>query len=789
MPDSAPRDLQKAFALHQKGDFAAAERLYQAVLAAAPDQFDALHLLGVLHAQTGRLARAAELLAAAIRIKPAEAAAQFNLGSTLRRLGQPAEAVACFDKAVALDARYGDAHFGRANALVELGRPAEALEAYDRVLALKGARADLFRQRGRLLSELRRRHEALQAYDQAVELDPLDGESFSNRGNLLRDLGRLDEALASHDRAIAARPDRAELLSNRGATLAALRRFEEALADYDRALALQPDFAAAHSNRGVVLRDLGRVEEALASHDRAIALAPDLAVAHSNRGVVLHQLDRLDESLASHDKAVALAPDHAEAHSNRGVALLALQSFDAALTSYDRALALSPDDLEASWNKAQVLLLRGDHDRAWLLHEARRRKPEFPVVGDPAIPLWRDGTALAGKTVLVHWEQGLGDTIQFCRYLRPLRRHAARVLFAPQRPLAGLMRTLGPEIEIVDPGDAALRYDLRIPLISLPLALRSTLQTIPADIPYLGADEARIARWRQRLAGAGFIVGICWQGNRSAIDRGRSFPVAELAPLSRVPGVRLVALQKGDGLAQLADLPEGMRVETPGDDFDAGPDAFLDTAAILRLCDLVVTSDTAVAHLAGALGVRTWVALKAVPDWRWMLDRSDTPWYPTLRLFRQKARGQWAPVFREIAAELARLVEACTGPRTPTIPVSWGELIDKITILEIKRERLKDEQARANVVHEMELLTAVAGPTLSRPDLATLKRTLRALNEVLWDVEDELRRLEAAQRFDDRFVTLARSVYRENDRRAAIKRQINQLLDSEIIEEKGYEPY
>lgn len=823
MTDTDPAALQKAFALHQKGDFPAAERLYQAVLQATPGNFDALHLLGVLHAQTGRLARAAELLGAAVSARPNEAAAQFNLGSTLRRLARPAEALECFDTAIALDARYADAHFGRANALGELGRPADALAGYDRVialkpdhadalkrrattlqalgrpaealgsvdrvLALKGGRADLYRLRGMLLADLQRPQEALQSYDQAVALDPHDGESFSNRGNLLRDLGHLDESLASHDRAVAARPDRAELLSNRGVTLAALARFKEALADYDRALSIQRDFAAAHVNRGAALRQMERLDEALASYDRAIALSPTLAAAHDNRGVVLRHLDRLDEALASHDAAIALAPDYAEAHSNRGVTLQELQRFDEALAGYERTLALRPDEREAGWNKAQLLLLRGDYARGWPLYEQRRRKPEFPSVGDPAVPLWRSDVSLAGKAVLVHWEQGLGDTIQFCRYLPLLRAQAGRILFAPQRPLMGLMRGLGADIEIVDPADPPAPYELRLPLISLPLVLGAT--TIPAEVPYLRAEPDRVERWRRRLAGAGLRVGVCWQGNRSAIDRGRSFPLAELEGLSQVPGVRLISLQKGDGAAQLDDLPHALRIETLGEDFDCGPDAFLDSAAVLTLCDLVVTSDTAIAHLAGALGVRAWVALKAVPDWRWLLGRRDSPWYPTLRLFRQDSPGEWGPVFREIAAELKGLVGSMRPPiETPKVPISWGEVIDKITILEIKVERLKDEQARANVAHELELLTGIAAPHLVvSSDLQAKKTTLRTVNETLWDVEDALRRMEAAGRFDDRFVALARSVYRQNDQRAAIKRQINELLSSEIVEEKSYEPY
>ncbi|MGE0573584.1 tetratricopeptide repeat protein, partial [Reyranella sp.] len=351
--------------------------------------------------------------------------------------------------------------------------------------------------------------------------------------------------------------------------------------------------------------------------------------------------------------AVALAPGDADAHANRGATLLGLKRFDEALACYDRSLALRPGEGEAAWNKAQLLLLRGDLVQGLPLYEERRRKPEFPSVGDAAVPSWRPDMALAGRTVLVHWEQGMGDTIQFCRYLRPLAAQAGRVLFAPHRPLAALMHGLGPGLSIVDPDDPALSYDLRLPLLSLPLAFATTLDTIPGDVPYLGAEPERVERWRRRLGEGGLRIGICWQGNPSLVDRGRSFPLAALAGLARRPGTRLISLQKGHGVEQFAALPDGMTVETLGGDFDAGPDAFLDSAAVLQSLDLVITSDTAMAHLAGALARPVWVALKQVPDWRWFLDRPTSPWYPTMTLFRQKQRGDWAGVFDEMAGRLS----------------------------------------------------------------------------------------------------------------------------------------
>jgi hypothetical protein len=253
----------------------------------------------------------------------------------------------------------------------------------------------------------------------------------------------------------------------------------------------------------------------------------------------------------------------------------------------------------------------------------------------------------------------LGDTIQFCRYLPLLVKAGAKVLFAPHEKLRRLVSTVSDDIEIVDVDDRDLDFDYHVPLMSLPLAFRTTLESVPSDCPYLFAQPDRVTHWRDRLGSEGFKIGICWQGSRNKIDFGRSFPLSLFEGLSKIEGVRLVSLHRGDGEAQLADLPDGMVVETLGEDFDAGAEAFLDTAAVMHCCDLVITSDTAVAHLAGALGVRTWVALKYVPDWRWMLDREDSPWYPTMRLFRQGSRGDWPSVFddmtKALLAEMPRL--------------------------------------------------------------------------------------------------------------------------------------
>jgi hypothetical protein len=293
----------------------------------------------------------------------------------------------------------------------------------------------------------------------------------------------------------------------------------------------------------------------------------------------------------------------------------------------------------------------GRFDPGWHLYEWRKRRR--PPIADRVMPqpLWTGAQVLRGKVLLIHWEQGLGDTIQFCRYANLAVEMGARVLLDVQPQLRRLLRTLNPAVEIVT-GGRDITADYHCPLLSLPAAFGTTLDTIPARTPYLRAEPDRVAQWRRRIGDEGLKVGISWQGSTLRVDIGRSLPLAAFQPLFAVPGVRLISLQKNEGTVQLQTLPAGMHVETLGEDFDRAPDAFLDTAAVMQHLDLIVTSDTAIAHLAGALGRPTWVALKQVPDWRWMLERTDSPWYPSHRLFRQRRAADWSGVFEDIYREL-----------------------------------------------------------------------------------------------------------------------------------------
>ena len=551
-------------------------------------------------------------------------------------------------------------NFDAANLLaitsLQLGKYEEAAELFVRAINLNPTFADTYSNRGIALAELKRLDQAVASYDKAIALKPDHADAYSNRGNALKELGRFDEAITSYETAIALKPDHADAYSNRGDALNELKRFNDAIASCDRAIRSKPHFAQAYYNRGNALNALKRLDEAVVNYDRAIALRPDYAEAYSNRGNALCELRLFGDAAASYERAIALKPDYAEAYSNRGNALNELMRFEEAIASYEKAIALKPDYAQAYANKSVARLLAGDFKAGWQDYEWRKTIDDSVANRSFSAPLWLGADSLKGKTLFIHWEQGLGDTLQFCRYARLARARAARVVLSAPDRLVRLLKPLEPEVEIVGAEETPAHFDYHCPLMSLPLAFATTLATIPHEVPYLSADPNRVQQWRSRLGDGGFKVGVCWQGSTGKADSGRSFGVAQFVELSQIDRVRLISLHKGAGERQLGGLPEGLAIEIPGPDFDAGPDAFLDTAAIIKCCDLIITSDTAVAHLAGALGAPVWIALKSVPDWRWMLGRSDSPWYPTMKLFRQSSRDDWRSVFGAMAVELRSLV-------------------------------------------------------------------------------------------------------------------------------------
>ena len=437
-------------------------------------------------------------------------------------------------------------------------------------------------------------------------------------------------------------------------------RLREAEPLYRAVLELLPGHALASHRLGMLLLQSNRPEEAEPLLRLSLAGGDGPRAAAAHLGLALHQLGQYQQALDWFDRADpvsggALLPFW------RANTLVELGRFDEAMPAFDAAIALQPDFAEVRRNRGILSLLRGDYAAG--LADYEHRRPLDPARRREQSGALRDwqGESLAGRAILVTDATGLGDELQFCRYLPLLADQAAQVGFRGNPRLYRLLRTLDPRIRLVDaaePGVGTAGFDLHCKLLSLPLRFGTRLESIPAATPYLDAEPARVAQWRARIGDAGFRVGVCWKGNpRRSIDAGRSFPLCLLEGIAAIPGLRLISLQKGLGEEQIDTLPAGMRVERLGEDFDAGQDAFVDTAAAMQSLDLVISACTSVPHLAGALRRPTWVALKSVPEWRWGLGRDDNPWYPDMRLFRQVTRGDWAPVFAAMEAALRPLVE------------------------------------------------------------------------------------------------------------------------------------
>ena len=569
----------------------------------------------------GDLERAERLYWEVVRADARNADAWHLLGLVAQAKRQFASALEFIGRAVQLDGAQPSFHDHLAEVYRALGQFSEAEACCHRALGLQGDFAAARNTLGMILAEQGRFHQAAASYRRALAIEPGDAKAHCNLGGALVELGQTSQAAECFRRAIEA----------------------------DR------DLAEAHFNLGAIFQGQGQLDDATECYQNAIRAKPDCVPAHNNLGTLYKRQNKLKEAIGCYERALEFRPDFAEVLNNLGNVFQLQGRIAEAAICYDQTLRIKPDFLLARCNRALLYLAAGDFASGWPDYEWRCEFPDFPK-RTFAEPRWQ-GEPLAGRTLLVYAEQGLGDTLQFIRYVPLLERLGPALIVEVAATLVPLLQQagVGRSARLVAKGAALPRFDVQVSLLSLPGILGTTLETIPNRVPYLSADPRLVDEWRRVLPPTSRLkVGIAWQGSTTyAADHFRSIPLARFAPLAR-EGVELVSLQIGPGSQQLSEIAGRFPVLDLGQRLDRAHGAFMDTAAIVQCLDLVVTSDTAIAHLAGGLAVNVWVALPLSPDWRWLREREDSPWYPTMRLFRQTRFDDWPPVFARMADQLAR---------------------------------------------------------------------------------------------------------------------------------------
>lgn len=542
------------------------------------------------------------------------------------------------------------------NTFTDQERFGEAISMYQKALEIQPDLAVAYYNMGNALKKLGRINEALASYLKAVDLEPNAAEPYYNMGNTFKDQGKLNEAVSCYKKALELRPGYAEVRCNLGHVLQKRGELGEAVRHYEKATQILPDLVEAWYGMGNVLKEKGEWEEAIFCFQKALVLRPDYSGAYNNMGNIFREQRRLEKAIFCYEKAIQIEPSNAAAYNNMGSAFQDQGKIDMSIEKFDQALKLRPEHAETHFNRALALLVRGDFLEGWKGYEWRFKKPDWKTAYPELykIPRW-DGSCFSGKRLLVHHEQGHGDNLQFIRFLPMVKARGGTVIFESSRPLLRLFRNFPGIDELLErtpANSSSEEFDLYIPLLSLPGIFETTLETVPGEVPYLHADPGEAESWRTRLGNGGFKVGIVWAGNpEHKNDHNRSCALDHFLPLADIPSVRLYGLQK--------EITAGGKASSRGmlpDNLGEHLDDFANTAGVLENLDLLISVDTSVAHLAGAMGRPVWLLLPFAPDWRWLLNREDSPWYPTMRLFRQMKPGDWNAVFQLIACEVRKMV-------------------------------------------------------------------------------------------------------------------------------------
>ncbi|MBW4579254.1 MAG: FkbM family methyltransferase [Tildeniella nuda ZEHNDER 1965/U140] len=658
--DLTVSQLIAAHQCYQAGQLAEAETLYRQMLKQDPEQIAALTWLALIVDQLGRPEESIAYYDRLLSLQPS-AEVHSNLGTLLCRLGRVQEGLEHQQQAVALKPDQPETHYNLGVILSQIGQIDQAIAHYQQVIALAPNYGAAHNNLAMALYKQGKLEDAIAHYQQAVVLNPNHVNALNGLGVALFHHGQVEQAIEHYERAIALKPDSFSSYNNLGTALQKQGKLEEAATYYQQALALNPEYASAHDNLGTVLQEQGKVEAAIASYRRALALDPNLANAYNNLGSALQAQGRVDEAIASCLQAIQLQPDHADAHNNYASGLVDRGDFGTAIEYYKQAIYYKPNHANAHLNLGIVLLLLGDLKQGFEEYHWRWQNRQCASLRYPNA-LW-DGSDLNGKVILLTAEQGYGDTIQFARYASLVAQRGGHVVIACQKPLLRLLNTIPGIDRCVDRANVDVQTHVHAPLLDLPLLLGTTLETIPSDVPYLTPSSdfhlpiAADCLTLQTPHPTPFKIGIVWAANPDSSTSGkRSCGLERFLSLLNLSGVALYSLQKNPTEADLALLEAHPIVQLHEQLQD-----FADTAAAIAQLDLVISVDTAVAHLAGALGKPVWTLLANVADWRWLRDRDDTPWYPTMRLFRQAQEGDWDGVFEEVAEALRSVLEQGEG--------------------------------------------------------------------------------------------------------------------------------
>jgi hypothetical protein len=650
--DPIAQRFDEGIRLHQEGDFMGAQAAYEFVLQSNPKHFDALNLLGVLAQTLNDLEGAEFLIQQSLNISPTNEYALLNLGNVYKAGGLIDKAMECYRSAINNNSLFAQAYFNLAVAFEDIYDIDQALENYDKTINADPYFSDAYTNKGNILKTINRVEEALENYTRAIKISPEDAQTHYNLAIVYKELSQIDKAIECYDLAIKLAPLEGKAYFNKGNLLVELRQFEKAIICFHAVLELDSRHAQAHHNLGGIWKELGHIDFAIKSYESAIEIDPNYYEAYNNLGNLFLAVNKFEEALFQFENALSIKPDYAQAHSNRGNALKELHQFDEALKSYDNALEIMPDFEDANWNKALTLLLCEDYEKGWPLYEWRW-KLQKQRVSERTFrqPKWSGHESLKNKTILIYAEQGLGDTIQFIRYAKQLFALGAKVLVEVPSSLVSLLQTLEDHLQIFQKGDALPGFDFQISLLSLPLAFQTLPSNIPSYSSYLSVNPSKKSLWEFRLGPKKSPrIGLVWSGNADhSNDHHRSLALDTLIHL--LPkNLEYICLQD-----RIRDTDKNTFETSPIRHFGSDLLDFSETAALCQAMDLIISVDTSVAHLSAALGKPTWILLPYLPDWRWMINKSETPWYPSAKLYRQQADRHWEPVLNQMTIDLEAL--------------------------------------------------------------------------------------------------------------------------------------